>query len=73
MWGIDAAFLHYDNTRLHVAKSAGKKFQDLGWITLLYPSYSPDIASSDFTMERFVRVQNFSSLEEVNTALLDRF
>ncbi|GFU75562.1 histone-lysine N-methyltransferase SETMAR [Trichonephila clavipes] len=45
---------HQDNARPH---TSGQKIWELGWEVLMYPPYSPDLASSDYHL--FLALQNF--------------
>ena len=39
---------HQDNARPHTAARTMAKIEELGWELLVHPSYSPDLAPSDF-------------------------
>ena len=45
-------FLH-DNARPHIAKSICERLLELGWLTILHPPYSPDLAPTDYHLFRF--------------------
>jgi histone-lysine N-methyltransferase SETMAR len=45
------SFLH-DNTRPHIVKPAREKLLKLGWVTVSYPRYSPDLAPTDYHLCR---------------------
>jgi histone-lysine N-methyltransferase SETMAR len=40
--------LHHDNGRPHIARESQERIQELQWELLDHPSYSPDLAPSDF-------------------------
>ena len=44
----DRIYYLHDNTRSNVAKSTCEKLLKLGWITVLHPPYSPDLAPTDY-------------------------
>ena len=58
-----------DNARPHTSESTLKKIRDLGWTLLPHPSYSPDLAPSEYhlfgSLQNFLNGQKFVSLEEV--------
>jgi len=58
---------HQDNARPHVSLTTRQKLLQFGWNVLFHPSYSPDIAPSDFHL--FRSLQN--SLIEKNFTLED--
>lgn len=39
---------HYDNSRPHAALMIHQKITEIGWEILSQPSYSPDLAPSDY-------------------------
>jgi len=47
--------LLHDNARPHVAKLTQGQLEELGWMTLPHPPYSPDIAPSDFHLFRALK------------------
>jgi len=56
----DKVILLYDNARPHVAKVVKKYLETLKWDVLPHPSYSPDIAPSDYWL--FRRMQQVTGL-----------
>ena len=48
---IGFTFLH-DNASPHVAKSMQEKLLKLGWIMISHPSYSPDLAFTNYHLYR---------------------
>jgi histone-lysine N-methyltransferase SETMAR len=40
--------LHHDNARTHTARATQERVQELQWGLLEHPTYSPDLAPSDF-------------------------
>ena len=44
--------LHHDNSQHHNAKVTKAAILDLGWEILVHPTYSPDLAASDFHLLR---------------------
>ncbi|GFW57136.1 mariner Mos1 transposase [Trichonephila clavipes] len=60
---------HHDNARPHTAMVAQQKLNALGWEVLGHPSYSPDIAPSDYYL--FRSLQNY--LTGKNSSILKVF
>ncbi|KAJ4448376.1 hypothetical protein ANN_10392 [Periplaneta americana] len=68
--------LQDDNVRPHIARITMEKIRTVGWETLRYPPYSPDLAPSDYHLfgslkeqlqdQRYVNV--FRKLERTSTA-----
>jgi [histone H3]-lysine36 N-dimethyltransferase SETMAR len=53
----DGVFLLHDNTPCHTSRVANSALNDLGFIQLSHPPYSPDLAPSDYFL--FSRIKNF--------------
>jgi len=60
----DKVVLLHDNARPHVAKVVKKYLETLKWDVLLHPSYSPDIALSDYWL--------FRRMQQVTGSLLSQ-
>ena len=58
---------HQDNARPHVSLMIRQKSLQLGWEVMIHPLYSPDIASSCFTLflslQNSLNGKNFNSLD----------
>lgn len=69
--------LQLDNARPHSAKRTQEKIRQLGWEVLPHPSYSPDIAPSDYhlfrSLEHNLRNRIFRNMEDVNSNLTKFF
>ncbi|GFU87693.1 putative DD34D transposase [Trichonephila clavipes] len=49
---------HRDNTTPHTSVVTRLKLRQLGWVVLMYPPYSPDVAPNDyFKFSRIAKVQ----------------
>ncbi len=66
-------FLHMDNTLAHKATLTLALIDQLGWTRLPQPSYSPDLAPSDFwlyhRLKRNLRGIQFPTLEAIKEAV----
>ena len=60
---------HQDNARTHVSLATRTKLHELGWDVLPHPSYSPDIAPSDYhlflSLQNSLQGKSFIDLEDV--------
>ena len=65
--------LLHDNARPHVASATRRQLQELGWITVPHPPYSPDLAPSDYhlfrALKNFLRGQSFPDFNSLKSAL----
>ena len=52
--GRNIIILH-DNARPHAARLTSEAIAKMGWEVLPHPSYSPDLAPSDYHLYRFVK------------------
>ncbi|CAM4898316.1 unnamed protein product [Rotaria socialis] len=61
----------------HVAKSACEKLSKLGWITIPYPPYSPDLAPTDYhlfrSLSHHLREKNFDDENDVKMDIANFF
>ena len=72
----DKVILLHDNARPHIAAPVKTDSETLKWDVLLYPSYSPDIALSDFhtfrsmthTITGYVRVMKIGAVSMISGA-----
>ena len=68
-----AILLQHENARPHTARSTVAKIQDLPFECLPPPTYSPDLAASDFhvfgLLKEAMRGKSFRSDEEVQQAV----
>ena len=66
-------FLHVDNAPSHRSKASRKAMQDIGFVILPHPPYSPDLAPSDFYLfghlKRVISGKHFQSLEELQACI----
>jgi histone-lysine N-methyltransferase SETMAR len=69
--------LHHDNVRPHVSKMTQQKIRELGWELLPHPTYSPDIAASDYhlfrSIQNYLNRKKFNNTDEVNSAISEFF
>ena len=65
--------LQLDNACPHATKKTREKIKKLNWEVLPHPSYSPDLAPSDYhlfcSMQHFFKENFFKNLDEVKIAL----
>lgn len=65
--------LQQDNAKPHTAKMTREKLKDFEWDVLPHPSYSPDIAPSDFhlfqSLQHFLADREFKDRDDVNMAI----
>ncbi|PNF25035.1 hypothetical protein B7P43_G06980, partial [Cryptotermes secundus] len=70
--GRNIIILH-DNARPHAARLTSEAIAKMGWEVLLHPSYSPDLAPSDYHLFGFVndqlRGQRFETREAIEKAV----
>jgi [histone H3]-lysine36 N-dimethyltransferase SETMAR len=63
------ALFHQDNAPVHKSIKTTAKLHELGYELLPHPTYSPDLASSDFflfvNLKRMLARKKFSTNEEV--------
>jgi histone-lysine N-methyltransferase SETMAR len=50
-----AAHLHVDNTKPHTSKMSMEKIEELGFIMVPQPPYSPDLAPCDFFLFSYLK------------------
>jgi len=69
--------LQHDNAKPHTAKITREKLKKFGWDVLPHPSYSPDIAPSDYhlfqSLQHFMADKDYKDKDDVNTAISDFF
>jgi len=63
----------HDNTRPHAARLTSEAIAKMGWEVLPHPSYSPDLAPSDYHLLGFVKDQlhgqRYETMEAIQKAL----
>jgi histone-lysine N-methyltransferase SETMAR len=69
-------FLH-DNARPHIARSTCEKLLQLGWVTVPHPSYSPDLAPTDYhlfrSLSNYLKEKKFDDENDLEIGLFDFF
>lgn len=60
--GNEAVVFHHDNTRLPVTVPVKNFLENSGWEILPHPSYSPDLAPSDYHLFRLLKEQEYSGI-----------
>jgi histone-lysine N-methyltransferase SETMAR len=67
--GVTDVLLHHDSSRPHTSLHTRKAITDLQWTVLPHPSYSPDLAPSDYhlfsPLKDAIRGKKFENDEEV--------
>jgi len=66
--GQNIIILH-DNARPHTAHLTSETTAKMGWEVLPHPSYSPDLAPSDYHLFRFVKDQLHGQRYETTEAI----
>ena len=70
---MSKVLLQHDNARPHTSLKTRDVISSFCWTTISNPSYSPDLASSDFqlfgTLKESLRRQHLSSDKEMKTAV----
>lgn len=68
-------FLHLDNSHVHNSKDSQEKIANIGFLRAPHPSYSPDVAPSDFYLFGYVKNrlegQEFRSPDELLDAVIE--
>lgn len=74
---IPKNFFQQDSARPHITRMTLAKTEKLGWRKINQPPYSPDIASSDYHLlrwlEYFLRGKRFTEDGQIQAALEDFF
>lgn len=69
--------LHHDNAKPHTSLMTREKISQLGWEVLPHPSYSPDLAPSDFhlflSLQNSMRAMRFNSDEDLKQHIVQFF
>jgi transposase len=72
-----AAHLHADNAKLHTSKMSIEKIEELGFILVPQPPYSPDLAPCDFFLFGYLKQhlegKYFTREDEVIAAVREVF
>jgi len=69
--GQNIIILH-DNARPHATRLTSEATAKMGWEVLPHPSYSPDLAPSDYHLFRFVKDQlcgHYETMEAIQKAV----
>jgi len=66
--GRNIIILH-DNARPHAARLTSEAIAKMGWEVLPHPTYSPDLAPSDYHLLRFVKGQLLGQRYETTEAI----
>ena len=73
----DRVYFLHDNARPHIAKSPHEKLLELGWVVIPYPSYSTDLAPTDYQLFRSLannlRDKKFDDEHDLKTYLENFF
>ncbi|GFV97394.1 histone-lysine N-methyltransferase SETMAR [Trichonephila clavipes] len=68
---------HHDNARPHTGMVTQQKLNALGWEVLGHPTYSPDIAPSNYyllrSLQNYLTGKKFKSFESVSKGVADYF
>ena len=69
-------YLH-DNARPHIARTTNDKFRELGWEVIPHPSYSPELAPTDYhlflSLTHHLAGRSFETEDDLKTAIADFF
>jgi hypothetical protein len=57
--------LLHDSARPHAAACTPALLEHFSWELCDHPSYSPDLTTSDYRLKNWLRLQRFSSKEEL--------
>jgi len=73
MWE-HGVFLLHDNAPCHTSKVAKQKLHEIGFIQLYHPSYSPDLAPSDYflfpKLKNYMRGRKYNPDEQVKKSTI---
>ncbi|GFR99789.1 histone-lysine N-methyltransferase SETMAR [Elysia marginata] len=71
------AILHHDNARPHTSRQTEKALHKMSFVLLPHPSYSPDLAPSDFylfpKLKEHLRGNHYENDEDMEAAVRHRF